>query len=264
LHRNIREANSHTDDEVDALVELNLLSTHVRERGVARRIAFNLPAELRQALSLEARIEWIWRGELGNEAGHSSCYPESWIILRALAAKDIVVARRFFDGDCRPLRRGHRATVLLYNALLSIITHNEPLQRELLEPLGDRRTTGAFAAMFTILRAIILVDPSGIAEGLTQLLSTFRRLDNLFDEDKLICLLGHGLAELALEKDSNLLGEFDQGQAPSWDQAYFEWLRGESPSPSFPRLTKKSKLLDRLLNRLETPRWWTKADGDEE
>lgn len=250
--RHLRLYDWPTDEEIDALVEMNLLSTDLRERGVARRIAFNLPSELRQALSLQARIDWVWRMEVGNKGG--GCYPEAWTILRALAAKDLFVARRFFDVNSVPVRKGHRATVLLYNTLLSIITKDEALQQKLLKPLGEQRWTAANGAMFTVLGGIIRDDSSAIATGLTQLLASFRRLD-LFEEEKIICFLAHGLAELALEKDPDLLGQFDCGQGLPWDAGYFEWLRTETPSPRFAEL-EKNKLLDQWLNRLEIPRWW--------
>jgi hypothetical protein len=253
LRRNLRLHDLYSKLEIEPMVEINLISTDLRQRGVARRIAFNEPSDLRHALSLEARIEWVYRGELGSEGG--GCYPEAWSILRALAAKDLFVAGRFFEVNGDPLSGGHRATVLLYNALLSIVTENEPLPRKLLKPLDEQRGPAAFGAMFTILGGIIRCDPSLIGDGLNQLFSTFRRLDNLFDEEKIICFLGHGLAELALTKNSELLRKFDCGQDLPWDAEYFEWLRGESPSPCYPELAKRNKLLDMWLNRLEIPRW---------
>ncbi len=113
--------------------------------------------------------------------------------------------------------------------------------------------------MLTVLGGIINDDPAIVGDGLTRVMATFRRMD-LFDEDKIISFYAHGLAELALEKNPDLLDKFDCDQGLPWDAAFFNWLRSESPNPVYPELTKKSKLLDLWLNRLEPPRWWEKGD----
>ena len=75
--------------------------------------------------------------------------------------------------------------------------------------------------------------------------------------------MAHGLAELALEKNAKLLDEFDVAQGMPWDAAHFEWLRGESSSPVYPELAKKSPLLDQWLNRFEVPDSWGQKDSQQ-
>lgn len=257
LRRNIHLRHQVNDEECEALLYLELLSTELRWRGVARRIAFNTLSDLRTALSVEARLDWFQRGYFGS--GNDSCYPEAWPILRALAARDLAVVRRFFEVNDQPVKRGHRPTVLLYNGLLALVTDNKQLQSDFVGAAGKLKGADASKSMLNVLAGIINGDAPAVVAGLAQVMASFRRLD-IFDEDKIICFLAHGLAELALEKNSDLLGKFDCEQGLPWDAAFFEWLRKESPTPVYPELTQKSKLLDKWLNRLEPPSWWEEGD----
>jgi len=257
LRRNIHLMHQVSDDECEALLELQFLSFNLRERGVARRLAFNTPNDLRTALSLQARVEWFERGGFGCENG--SFYPEAWTILRALAARDLAVARRFFEVNDQPVKRGHRPTVLIYNGLLGLMTDNQKLQRELLGPLAKLKAPEAYKSMLNVLGGIIDDDAPVVVAGLAHVMASFRRLD-FCEEDKIICFQAHGLAELALEKNPELLSKFDFEQGLPWDAPLFGWLRSESPNPTYPELAKKSKLLDTWINRLEPPRWWEEGD----
>jgi hypothetical protein len=258
LRRNIHLMHQVSDEECEALLELQFLSFDLRERGVARRLAFNTLGDLRTALSLEARIEWFRRGEFGSM--NHGCYPEAWTVLRALAARDLTVARRFFEVNDQPVKRGHRPTVLLYNGLLALMTDNKKLQSDLVGRLAKLKAPAASKSMLNVVGGIINGDAPVVIAGLAEVMASFRRLDNLFDEDKIICFLAHGLVELALEKNADLLDKFDFEQGLPWDAAYFKWLRSESPTPVYPELAKKSKLLEKWLNRLEPPHWWEKGD----
>lgn len=245
-----------SDEECDAILELEFFSTELRERGVARRLAFDSPSDLRTALSLDARIEWHQRGEFGSRNG--GCYPEAWVILRALAARDLAVVGRFFEANHEPVKRGHRPTVLIYNALLALVTDNRKLQRELAGSLANLKAAGALKSLLNVLGGIINDDAPAVVEGLAQVMAGFRRFDSP-EEDKIICLQAHGLVELALEKNPRLLSQFDGEQGLPWDAPFFAWLRSQSPNPTYPELAKKSKLLDKWLNRLEPPGWWPPA-----
>jgi hypothetical protein len=176
-----------------------------------------------------------------------------------LAGRDLAVVRRFFEVNDQPVKRGHRTTVLLYNGLLALVTHNERLQSELVGRLAKQKAPGACKSILNVLGGILTDDPPVVVAGLAQVMASFRRIDS-FDEDKIICFQAHGLVELALEKNPDLLGKFDCEQGLPWDAAFFGWLRSQSPTPVYPELAKKSKLLDKWLNRLEPPSWW-KKDG---
>jgi hypothetical protein len=257
LRRNIHLRHQASDEECEAELEIELFSTGLRERGVARRIAFDNLSDLRTALSLDARMDWFQRGRA--DGSNDGCYPDAWDILRGLAARDLVVARRFFGANDKPLKRGHRPTVQIYNGLLAILTQDKSLQSQLLGTFAKEKATGPYKAILTALGGIIAADPAAVAAGLDQVMSTFRRLD-LFEEDKIICFLAHGLAELSLHQDPDLLKKFDVEQGQPWDAAYFRWLRDQSPNPTYPELAKKSKLLDKWFNRLEPPSWWEEGD----
>jgi len=253
LRQSIRLMGEISDEECEALLELRLFSNDLRWRGVVRRLAFNTLSDLRTALSLEARIEWFERREFGSIRG--GCYPEAWRILKALAVRDLAVARRYFEVNDRPLKGGHPPTVLLYNGLLAILTKNKEYQSEFVGRLGKVKAPDAYKALHSVLAAIITNDPAAVVAELAQVMATFRRLD-LFDEEKIISFFAHGLVELALETNPELVAKFDFEQGLPWDAEFFRWLRNESPAPVYPELSRKSPLLDAWLNRLEPPRWW--------
>ncbi|HUY88839.1 MAG TPA: hypothetical protein VMV10_08910 [Pirellulales bacterium] len=238
------------------MVETSLFSTDLLERGLARRIAFNVLSDLRTALSMDARIKWLEHRRYRSKDGS---YPDAWTILRALAARDVAIARRFLDLADGPLRGGARETVLLYNAILGILTQDEALQRDLVGKIAKQKAPEAYKAILNVVGGILTEDSSAVAAGLTHVLATFRRIP-LYDEEKIISFVAHGLAELALEKNGKLLDKFDVAQGMPWDAALFEWLRGESSSPVYPELAKKSPHLDKWLNRFEIPDSWGKRD----
>lgn len=256
LGRNLRRQQPElSDDDCEAMVEMSLLSNlDLLERGLGRRIAFNMLNDLRTALSLDARIHWL---EHRRYRRKDADYSDAWRIIKALAARDVAIARRFLDLAEGPLRGGNRAIDLLYNGMLAILTEDESLQRTLVGPIAKQKAPDAYKAVLNVVGGILTDDPSAVAAGLNQVLATFRRM-HLHDEEKLISFIAHGLAELALEKNDKLLDEFDVTQGLPWDAAFFEWLRGQSPSPVYPELAKKSPLLDKWLNRFEIPDSWGK------
>ena len=257
LRRNVRLMREVSDEECEAILELRFLSWEIRQRGVARRLGLGTLSDLRTALSIEARVDWFERGEFGSLNG--GCYPEAWTILRALAARDMTVVKRFFDVNNQPLKRGHRPTVLLYNGLLALVTDDKKLQDDVVGPLSNLKGADTYKSMLDVLAGIINNDAPAVVAGLARVMASFRRLDT-FEEDKIICFNAHGLAELAMEKNPDLLASFDFEQGLPWDAAFFGWLRNESPTPVYPERAKRFTLLDTWLNRLEPPRWWEKGD----
>lgn len=136
LRRNLREQHPElNDDECEAAVEMSLFSTDLLKRGVARRIAFNMLSDLRAALSLPARMGLLSALRSGCRGGVD--YPVAWDLLHTLAAKDMVVVRRFFEVNNTPLKGpGNRSAILIYNAMLAIVTQNEAQQQKLVGPLA--------------------------------------------------------------------------------------------------------------------------------
>jgi hypothetical protein len=95
-------------------------------RGLARRICRDDPGELEDALSLATRFEWMECCPPGRPSRDR--YPEIWTVFHGLAAGDLDVARAFFGPRPRRLSGGHRATVLIYNAVLAIVTKDHRAQ----------------------------------------------------------------------------------------------------------------------------------------
>lgn len=262
LRKNLRQQQPEiSDEECEAIVEMRLFANlDLPERGLARRIAFNMLDDLRTALSLEARFHWLEHRRYRRKGAD---YPDAWVIIKALAARDVAIARCFLDLAEGPLRGGDRAIDLLYNGMLAILTKDESLQHDLVGKIAKQKAPEAYKAILNVVGGVLIDDPSAVAAGLNQVLATFRRIP-LHDEEKLISFVAHGLAELALEKNGKLLDEFDVAQSLPWDAAFFAWLRGQSPSPVYPELAKKSPHLDKWLNRFEIPDTWGNQDEADE
>lgn len=259
LRRNLREQQPElSDKECEAMIEVCLFSTaDLPMRALARRIAFNKLSDLRTALSLEARNGWLEHRRYRSKDGSDS---DAWRILRALAVRDVAIARRYLDLSDEPLKGpGHRPSILLYNAMFAIFRRDKALQRDLVGPIAKQKAPEAYKAVLNVAGGILTDDPPAVAAGLAHVLATFRRMP-LHDHEKVISFVAHGLAELALEKNGKLLDNFDVAQGMPWDSAFFEWLRGESSSPVYPELARKSPLLDKWLNRFEIPDSWGKGD----
>ncbi|MES2791986.1 MAG: hypothetical protein V4719_20395, partial [Planctomycetota bacterium] len=246
LRQNVRRQQQQlNDEECEALVEMDLFTIDLARRGLARRISFNLLSDLRTSLSLSIRIKWLERRTYRRKG---ASYEDAWIILRALAVKDVAVARHLLDFSDEPLSgAGHPPGKLLYNTLFAIFRQDQKLQNKLVGQLAKQKTPEAYKAVLNVLGGILTEDPPTIAAGLTQVLATFRRIP-LNDDEKVICLVAHGLAELALKKNGKLLDNFDVAQEMPWDAAFFQWVRNESSSPVYPELARQSVLLDKWLN----------------
>jgi hypothetical protein len=242
-----------TDEEAEARAMATIYSDNLLARGVARRIIKDDPEELESALSLEARLYWL--EECAPNQGDLSLYPNVWKVFRGLAASDLEVSRAYFGANPRMLRRGHKSTVLIYNAIQATVTNDQPAQTALAPTLESPKVSGCARAILRVVYGIIRANPTLVAEELDQVLRTFRRLD-LFDEEKIISIFAHGLAELAYSIDPNLLAEFDVARPLPWDSAYYQWLRRENRSTPYRSMSQHSPLLHGWIHDLEEPSWW--------
>ena len=106
--------------EAEALANGSMFSWNLLERGIARRITKNAPAELAAALSLTSRLHWVTICAPGRMIIDKD--DDAWWILFALAAGDIDCARAYFGTKPRRLPNGNEPSVVLYNTLMAILT----------------------------------------------------------------------------------------------------------------------------------------------
>jgi hypothetical protein len=251
--RNLNEHYGCSDDEAEAMAAARIYGQQLLRRGLARRIVHDDPAELEAALWLATRIEWIESCPPSRLVGER--YPEIWIILRGLAAGDLDVARAFFGPRPRKLSGGHKSTVLVYNTVQAIVTKNQRAQSLLRPELEYANAPDCDRAILRTLHGIISADATAVAVNLERVVATFHRTV-LQEEEKVIAILAHGLAELAHWVSPGLLAEFDLDRPLPWDSGYHRWLHRRNRSTKYRDMSMYSALLHRWIHDLEEPAWW--------
>ena len=240
-----------TDEEADAMMVRSTYETNLVARGVARRIVTGNPEELEAALSLSARFYWVGTCYPGQPWGAS--YPNVWTALSGLAAGDIEVAQAILRARCHD--RGHKPTVLIYDAVEAIVMKDRPAQARLAPKIADCRVPDCFRAILETLHGIIETDSPSVARGLERVLATFRRQE-LLDYEAIISFHAHALAELAYWVSPKLLADFEVDRPLAWDREYFHWLRRTPRSTAYRDLSAYSSLLSRWVHDLKEPDWW--------
>ncbi len=243
-----------THEESEAMVVAVIYKSRLLERGVARRIMTEDANELEAALSLSARLDWIDNCYPSQPWGES--YPDVWIALRGLAAGDIDVARAIFRARRHDSDRGHKPTVLTYDAVEAIVMKDRPAQSAFAPRIARCKMPDWFQAILETLEGIIEADSSLVAAGLERVLATFRRQSDPLDFELIISLHAHALAELAYWVSPKLLAKFDVDRPLPWDRGYYHWLRRKPRSTEYRDLSAYSKLLNRWVHDLEEPDWW--------
>lgn len=243
-----------THEEAEAMVVAAMFKSHLLYRGVARRIMTGDPGELEAALSLSARFDWIDTCYPSRQSGES--YPDIWFALHGLAAGDIKVARAILQARCHDSDRGHKPTVLIYDAVESIVMKDRPAQARIAPRIAKCKMPDWFRAILETLQGIIEADSSMVATGLERVLATFRRQQDPLDYEMIISLHAHGLAELAYWVSPKLLAKFEVDRPLPWDRAYYHWLRRKPRTTAYLDLSAYSSLLNRWVHDLEEPDWW--------
>ena len=230
-----------------------LYNLQLMRRGVARRIVHDDPAELEAALWLATRIDWIEVCPPSRRM--EDRYPYIWIVFRGLAASDRDIARAFFGSRPPKLSGGHGPTVLIYNTVQAIVTEDRRTQSRLRPEVEYANAPDFYRAVLRTLHGIIIADATAVAVNLERVIATFGRTEFPQDE-KVIAILAHGLAELAHWVSPGLLAEFDLDRPFPWDGAYHRWLRRRNRSTRYRDMSKYSPLLNRWIRDLEEPGWW--------
>lgn len=254
---NIESTYGCTHEEAEAMVVRTIYNSDLPDRGVARRIMTGDPGELEAALSLSARLDWINTCYTSQPWGTS--YPDIWIALRGLAAGDIEVVRAILRARRHDSDRGHKPTVLIYDAVEAIVMKDRPAQARIAPRIARCNMPDWFRAILETLQGIIEADASIVAAGLERVLATFRRQQDPLDYEMIISLHAHGLAELAYWVSPKLLAEFEVDRPLPWDRAYYHWLRRKPRTTAYRDLSAYSSLLNRWVHDLEEPGWWWRA-----
>ena len=252
-----------TEEEVEAMMVAEVYGIDLTARGVARRIMTEDPAELESALSLNARLDWLHTCYPSQPWGNS--YPDVWKALDGLAAGDIEVAQAIFRARHHDSNRGHKTTLLIYDAVEAIVMNDRRAQARLAPTIASCSVPGAYGAILETLQGISESDSSRVAKGLERVLATFRRrAQDLPDHELIISFNAHGLAELAYWVSPNLLADFQVDRPLPWDRGYYHWLRRKPRSTGYRDLSPHSSLLNRWVRDLEEPDWWRRKRKSEE
>jgi hypothetical protein len=244
-------------EEYTAQALIGWLSWFLVERGIARRLTFDDPAELATCAILEGRFEWMTSYDVRED----NCYPRIWAVLRALGARDFVVAKKFTETLRFPIRKGHRDIVPLYNSLFAVLKHDWKYLRSLVPTLRERKPALWIGAMYPCLIGVAEGSPSLVAEGLNEMYRTCRRRD-AHALEKTIYLEMHGMYELCRWVSPELVSEFDVNQPFPWDKAYCEFLRRcDEPAMNI-HLETVSPVLHNWVTTLSTPYWWRPVDPE--
>jgi Ankyrin repeats (many copies) len=256
---NVKTLHGCTDEEAEAMVVAEFYDSDLTARGVARRIMSDDPGELEAALSLQARFDWLNTCYPSRQSGES--YPDVWMALKGLAAGDIDIARAIFRTRCHDSNRGHKPTLLIYDAVEAIVMNDRPAQARLVPKIASCKVPDSYRAILEALQGIIEADSSIVAGGLERVLATFRRGQDLLDHETIISFNAHALAELAHWVSPGMLAKFDVDRDLPWDRGYYHWLRRQPRSTAYRDLSDYSSLLNRWVHDLEEPAWWRRKRG---
>ena len=251
MRENLARDRELTSEELDALILANFFGFELERRGIAKRIVDESPSEMAKALSLSARLKWIERGNHPSEV-----WVDLWHLLNAaLASGDTAVAIRNLETVPKRIRGGHKPTVAIYNTVRAIMTEDATEQKKLIASNARSNPPECYRAITCALRGIVIRDADYFAESLDYVLSTFRRLESR-QHEQIVCLIGHGIAELAVWVSPELMSSFDIEQKMPWDSGYFRYLRRTKQSAGHLKLDTHSKLLHQWVNDLDEPKWW--------
>jgi hypothetical protein len=244
----------HSEEEYTAQALHDWINISLVDRGIARRLALDNPAELAAHASLAGRLNWMNSYRRNNESDY---FPQVWEILRALGGGDIVIAKRYAETSRFPIAKGHPEVVPLYNGVLAVLRNDIEYLRSLVPILQKRKATLWVGATYPCLIGIAQGDPRLVAEGLDKMFRTCgRRQVYPSILEKTIYLELHGFFELCRWVSPSLVSEFDVDRPFPWDRECFQFVRTCDDPAKIIRLEGISPELHRWVMTLPRPYWW--------
>jgi hypothetical protein len=224
------------------------------DRGLARRFALNDPAELQAFTSMHVRFRLALDGDpdQGDRDGH---YPNVWEVLRALAVRDIRLAKQFAQQGAYPLSlSSHFHTI--YNGVFALLRDDWETFKSLEKRLAPKSAPKWLQAMCECLQGILHQRPSQIEASIATILALYSRTD-FSDIQKTICFQAHGLYTLCHLVDPGLVAEVDVERKLPWDAELCSLVFAKSePFELNLDLTFVSQAFHDVIIGLEKPDWW--------
>lgn len=216
------------------------------QRGYAKRILEDRPEELARSASTFGRLRYWWGTR--DECDDFLCHAND--MLRTLASGDIALFQRYTEVTPSRAISGPRAEKLLHAGITAVISRD---RNRLGDALADYATWTKpkkyISCLFTTLQGLWDFDPRQVAQGINSFIDTSRKISQLYDLFKYICLEPHGLYELCHWYDSRLVSEFNPERGLPWDHGLYRWVRGNEGNPTFYNVDSLSPALhDWLMN----------------
>jgi hypothetical protein len=225
------------------------------DRGLARRFALDDPAELQTFTSLHVRFELALEGDpdQGDRDGH---YPNVWEVLRALAARDIRLAKRFAQRGAYPLSlSSHFHTI--YNGVFALLQDDWDTFKSLEKRFAPKSAPKWLQAMCACLHGILHERPSQIEAAIATMLASYPRTDQICAIRKTVCFEAHGFYALCHLVNPVLVAEVNTERKLPWDADLCS-LAFAKPEPfelDFD-LTFVSQAFHDVIIGLKKAAWW--------
>jgi hypothetical protein len=217
------------------------------ERGYAKRILEDNPEELARSASTFGRLLYWWGTR--DECGSFLCNAND--ILRTLASGDIELFQRYTAVTPPQASSGPRAEKLLHAGVTAVISRDrERLADALAEYATWSKPTNYIACIYETLQGLWDGDPSQVARGLDSFVVTSRKVSQLYELFRYICLEPHGLYELCRWYDPGLVSEFEPDRGLPWDHGLYCWVRKNEGNSTFYDVESLSPALQDWLTHI--------------
>lgn len=224
------------------------------DRGLARRFALNDPAELQAFTSMHVRFRLALDGD-PDQGGPDEHYTDVWEVLRALAVRDIRLAKRFAERGRYPLLPSSPWHTI-YNAVFALLRGDRDTFESLEKRLAPKSVTKGERAMFECLQGILHEQSSQIEASIATILALYPRTD-VSGIQKTICLQAHGFYTLCDLVNPDLVAEVDIERQLPWDAELCSLAFGKpEPFELDVDLTFVSQAFHDVIVGLEKPAWW--------
>ncbi|PQO46400.1 hypothetical protein [Blastopirellula marina] len=237
-----------TEEQHTAHATENLMAGYpLLERGYAKRILEDNPEELARSASTFGRLRYWWGTR--NEYDDFLTYAND--MLRTLASGDIELFQRYTEVTPSKATKGPRAEKLLHAGITAVINRD---RNRLADAIAEYETWNKpkryIECMYATLQGLLDSDPKQVAAGLDSFIETSRKITQLYDLFKYICLEPHGLYELCRWYDPELVAEFNPDRGLPWDYGLHCWVRGNEGKPPFYNVESLSPALQDWLVKI--------------
>ena len=212
-----------SDDQHVAHATQHLMGGYpLLERGYAKRILEDRPEELARSASTFGRLRYWWGTR--DEYDDFLCHAND--MLRTLASGDIALFQRYTAVTPPQASAGPRAERLLHSGITAVISRDrDRLADALAEYATWNKPKKYLACVYTTLQGLSDSDPVQVVSGLESFIETSRKISQLYDLFKYICLEPHGLYELCRWYAPELVSEFNPDRGLPWDYGLYQWVR---------------------------------------